>query len=283
MRDLVLRHAGSPQQDTAIPRLSLSKVSSPGHGRATVLTPVICVALQGEKQITIGSATFHLGSGHCFVASLETPAAGRIVAASNGDPYLGAGLLLNREMLAELIAQMPAPGPGNAETSGFGTGALTGDLLEAWSGLLALLDRPEDIPALAPLREREVLYRLLRGELGGHLRQFAREDGRLARIRGTIGWIRDHYEHPIRMAALADMAGMSVANFYRHFKTATALTPLQYQKLLRLHSARRHLVKGAGAGQAGYLVGYESASQFSREYRRLFGIPPSLETASRDV
>jgi transcriptional regulator GlxA family with amidase domain len=163
---------------------------------------------------------------------------------------------------------------GEAAPSSFGVGAVTPDLLDAWLRLLRLLDAPADVPVLAPLFEREILYRLLQGPQGAVLRQIALADSRLSQIRRAIAWIRDNFDRPMRVEALAEISGMSAASFHRHFKSATAMSPLQYQKTLRLQQARRLLIANQDASQAGFAVGYESASQFSREYARLFGSPP---------
>jgi len=282
MRQRVMRHAQSPCGGTTIPRLTLTMLSEPRSGTSTVHAPVTCLVLQGTKRVAIGDAVLQYDSASCFVASLDLPAMGRVLCASPDRPYLAVGLALDREVLAELIASLPAgsidhAGLSRAERPGFALGAVTADLLAAWAALLALLDRPDDIPALAAAREREVLYRLLRGPLGGHLCQMAQEDGRLARIRGTMNWIRQHYDDALPTARVADMAGMSVASFHRHFRAATAMSPLQYQKTLRLHAARRLLASGMAASRAAYSVGYASASQFSREYARFFGLPPSRD------
>lgn len=279
--DKVLAHATSPMTETAIPRTSLSMLRQPGSGMSTVHAPVACLILQGAKQVTIGDVDLHYDSTRYFMASLDLPATGRVVAATPDMPYVAVGLALDRPMLAELIASVPAElidhGPADIDQTSFAVSPVTPDLLDAWAALLSLLDRPEDIATLAPAREREVLYRLLRGPLGGHLCRMAQEDGRLARICRAIGWIRDHYDQPLRVVTLADIAGMSAASFHRHFRAATAMSPLQYQKALRLHNARRHLAAGVETSQAAYAVGYESASQFSREYRRSFGLPPSRD------
>jgi transcriptional regulator GlxA family with amidase domain len=169
------------------------------------------------------------------------------------------------------------PGPTVAETAAFGVSPVTLPLLDPWLRLLALLDAPADIPVLAPLFEREILYRLLQGPQGGVLRQIALADGRLSQIRRAIMWIRAHYDEPLRIEALAEIAGMSGASFHRHFRAATAMSPLQYQKHLRLQQARRLLIANQDASQAGYAVGYESASQFSREYARAFGASPARD------
>jgi AraC-like DNA-binding protein len=278
--DQVLRHAVSPVTDTAIPGLSLSTLSRPGSGMPTLFAPVTCLILQGAKRVTIGDAVLQFDRARYFVASLDMPATGQILAASPARPYVAVGLALDRATIADLIAEMPREligRDGPSERSSFGISPVTPELLEAWGAMLALLDRPDDIANLAPMREREILYRLLRGPLGGHLCQFAQEDSRLSRIRRAIGRIRSQYDAPLRTATLADVAGMSVASFHRHFRAATGLSPLQYQKTLRLHAARRLLASGTEASSAAYAVGYESASQFSREYSRSFGLPPTRD------
>lgn len=283
MRRLVTRcvAAPAPFTDTAIPRVKLGVLSAPGSGISTVFAPVMCLVLQGVKRVTIGDAMLRIDSSSYFIASLDMPATGQVLDASPERPFVAVGLMLDRATLAELIASMPPELIGResmrAERPGFALGVVTEDLLAAWQGLLALLDRPDDIATLAPMREREILYRLLRGPLGGHLRRFAQEDGRIARVRRSIGWIRDHSEEVLRTAELAEIAGMSVATFHRHFRAATAMSPLQYQKTLRLHAARRLLVSGMDASHVAYSVGYESTSHFSRDYRRAFGVPPSRD------
>ncbi|MFV3126868.1 AraC family transcriptional regulator N-terminal domain-containing protein [Niveispirillum sp. KHB5.9] len=281
MRRRVLRHAGAPATQTPIARLSLSVLTRPGSGVATIFTPVTCLILQGCKRVTVGETTLEYDSARYFVASLDLPAMGQILEASPDRPYVAVGLTLDRSILADLIASLP-PGligqePVMADQPCFGTGPVTVDLLEAWGRLLALMDQPEDVPALAAAREREILYRLLRGPSGGHLCQIAQADSRLARIRHAIEWIGSHFEEPLPTSMLAGIAGMSVASFHRHFRAATAMSPLQYQKTMRLHMARRLLASGMEAGNAAYSVGYESPSQFSREYSRAFGAPPSRD------
>ena len=274
-------HAGPPYGATNVPRLALGALSEPTSGVATVFEPVACLILRGAKEVTIGQTVLRYDTAHYFVASLDLPAMGRVVEASADSPYLGAGLTLDRSLLADLIASMPPDMIGSqgaaAERSGFSISPVTPDLLEAWAGLLALLGQPDDVALLAPLREREILYRLLRGPLGGQLCQIAQEDSRLSRVRRVIAWMRAHYDQGLHTAELAEIAGMSVPSFHRHFKAATAMSPLQYQKALRLHAARRLLASGTEVSGAAYAVGYESASQFSREYSRAFGLPPSRD------
>ena len=178
-------------------------------------------------------------------------------------------------MLAALITDLPDRADDNAQA--FAVSPVTIDLLDPWLRFMKLLDTPADIPVLAPMLEREILYRLLQGPQGGALRQIARADSRLGQVRRAIAWIRDHYDQALRIEDLAAIAGMSAASFHRHFKAATAMSPLQYQKSLRLQEARRMLVTKQDAARVGYAVGYESASQFSREYARLFGAPPARD------
>lgn len=163
----------------------------------------------------------------------------------------------------------------------FAVNPVTPDLLDAWLRLLRLLDVPNDIDALAPLYEREILYRLLQGPQGSIVRQIARGDSRPSRVRRAIAMIRDCFDQPLRVEALAEAAAMSPASFHRHFRAATAMSPLQYQESLRLQEARRLIATGREISSAGYAVVYESASQFSREYTRLFGLPPSQDTMLR--
>ncbi|MBA3940722.1 MAG: AraC family transcriptional regulator [Sphingopyxis sp.] len=276
----VMPHAVSPYYETPVPRLVVATQCAPTSGVATVYEPVTCLILQGTKQVVIGDRVLRYDASSYFVASLDLPAVGRVVEATPDKPYIAAALRIDRSALADLIAGMDPGAIGNAprgDLAGFAVASVTEELVEAWAGLLSLLDRPGDIAMLAPMREREILYRLLQGPLGAQLCAVAQEDSRLSRVRRAILWMHDHYEKMLPTATLAEIAGMSVASFHRHFKAATAMSPLQFQKTLRLHAARRLLAGGAEASRAAYSVGYESASQFSREYSRAFGLPPSRD------
>ncbi|SEH10633.1 transcriptional regulator, AraC family [Sphingopyxis sp. YR583] len=276
----VLRHAVSPYYETPVPRLVVATQCAPTSGVATVYEPVTCLILQGTKQVVIGDQVLRYDASSYFVASLDLPAVGRVVEATADKPYVAAALRLDRAVLADLIASMDPAAIGHAasgDLAGFAVASVTEELVEAWAGLLGLLDRPGDVAMLAPMREREILYRLLQGPLGGQLCAIAQEDSRLSRVRRAILWMHDHFDTLLPTAKLAEIAGMSVASFHRHFKAATAMSPLQFQKTLRLHAARRLLAGGSEASRAAYSVGYESASQFSREYARAFGMPPSRD------
>jgi AraC-like DNA-binding protein len=275
----VLRHTDGLRLQTPLPRVGLAVARRNSEPVPALYEPMACLVLQGAKQVLIGDQVLRYDPASCFIASLDLPAAGCVVEAASDKPYVVASLALDRETLASLLAELPPAGPAEP-AAGFGVAPVTAELLEAWDHLIALLDTPSDIPFLAPSREREVLYRFLQGAHGPMLRQIACKDSRLAQIRRVIAWIRENFGRTLRTETLADIATMSVASFHRHFKAATAMTPLQYQKALRLQAARRLLIANGDAARTAYAVGYESASQFSREYARLFGTPP-LKDAER--
>jgi AraC-like DNA-binding protein len=271
-------HADGMLLETPIPRVGLGVSAVGSVPVMTVYQPMVCMVLQGAKQVMIGDQVLRYDAASCFVASLELPATGCVIDASPDRPYVVASLALDRDTLASLLAELPAAPPAQP-APGFGVAPVTAPLLAAWDQLLALLDTPGDIPFLAPAREREILYRLLQSGHGAMLRQIAREDSRLSQVRRAIDWIRRHFDQALPVGTLAGIAGMSVPSFHRHFKAATAMSPLQYQKTLRLQAARRLLTTSTDAARAAYSVGYESASQFSREYARFFGAPPSRDSA----
>jgi len=272
----ICRHTDGMRPETPVPRVGIGVARRHSTPVTTLYEPMICVVLQGSKQVLIGDRVLRYGPASCFVATLELPATGCVIEATSDAPYVVASLALDREALAILLADLP-PGPAARPQAGFGVAPVSAELLDAWDHLLALLDTPGDIAFLAPSREREVLYRLLLGAHGPILRQIAHEDSRLSQVRRAIGWIRRNFDQTLRTEVLAGIAGMSVPSFHRHFKTATAMSPLQYQKTLRLQAARRLLTTNTDATRAAYAVGYESTSQFSREYARLFGAPPARD------
>jgi AraC-like DNA-binding protein len=270
-----MRHAKGRRFETGIPRVTITtgrETTSPLPG---FFQPMHCLVLQGAKQVAIGNRVLRYDPASYFIASVELPASGCIVQASQDQPYIGVSLALNRQDLAALLPDIPKR--QETQAAGFAVSPVTLELLDPWLRLLRLLDTPADIPVLAPLLEREILYRLLQGPQGGALCQIAHADSRLSQICEAIAWIRAHYDKMLRIETLAERAGMSAASFHRHFKAATAMSPLQYQKTLRLQQARRLLLANDDAAGAAYAVGYESASQFSREYTRLFGASPARD------
>ena len=277
LRAQASRHASEGTVETAIPSVAITRARQTTERAMGVFQPRFCLVLQGAKEVTIGERRMRYDPNNYFIASLDVPASGCIIEASASRPYIGVSLALDPEALAALISD--APGGHDRETSSFAVSPVTPQLLDPWLRLLSLLDAPQDIAVLAPMIEREILYRLLQGPQGPALRQIARSDSRLGQVRRAVTWIREHYDQPLRIETLAELAGMSTASFHRHFKAATAMSPLQYQKCLRLQQARRLLIANQDATRAGYAVGYESASQFSREYARLFGLPPARDAA----
>ncbi|MER8790117.1 AraC family transcriptional regulator [Mesorhizobium sp. M0983] len=237
----------------------------------------ILFVLQGAKTVLIGSRALRYKPASYFIYTVETPTISQIVEASAARPYLAIGLTLDLQAVAALLVEH-APALGG--DSFFSTTPVDDDLLDALRRMMRLLDRPAEIPVLATMLEREMLFRLLQGPQGGKLRELARADGHLSRIGRAIAWIRSHPHQPVRVGDLAEIAHMSSAAFYRHFKAATAMSPIQYQKQIRLLEARHLLIAQPGnVARVAFAVGYESASQFSREYARQFGSPPARDAA----
>ena len=276
---LLARHCHAAVTPTTVPGLTLSRADAPTEPAGVVYYPLFCVVARGRKRVFLGDEAFHYDPASYLVASVDLPVTGQVIEA----PYLGLTLALDPGRLAALLLELPptaAVGGGRttAATRALAVNALDDDLLDPLVRLLRLLDRPRDIPVLAPLLEREILYRLLLGPRGAMLRQLALPASRLSQIRRAIHAIQQRYAQPLRVAELARLAGMSAPAFHRHFRAVTNLSPLQFQKRLRLQEARRRLLGAdADAARVGFDVGYESPSQFSREYRRHFGAPPGRD------
>ncbi len=277
MRDLVGRYVGRPSPARLPLRLIQSSVPTPPtHG---LYEPMLCFVLQGAKRVIVGERVIEYRAGHFLVASVDLPVIGEVVEASAAEPYRVIALSLDPAAIAALLLDLPAVGEEQPR-AGIGVSVMSAALLDPLLRLARLLDAPDDVPVMASMLEREILYRLLQGPQGAILRQVARSDSRLSRVRRAIDWIRLHYVEPLRIDHLSDLAAMSGSSFHRHFKAVTAMSPLAYQKQIRLHEARRRLlVAQAEAAHVAYAVGYESPSQFSREYTRLFGLPPMKDAA----
>jgi AraC-like DNA-binding protein len=222
---------------------------------------------------------FDYAAGEFLVSQLDLPVVGQVTAASAERPFLGIGLRLKpSEIAAILLESTITHGGTSARAPGIAVASADAPLLDALARLAALLDAPRDVPVLAPLYRREVLWRLMTGPQGAVVRQIGLADGNLAPITRTVQWIRDHHDDSIRIGQLAALAGMSESTFHRHFRAVTRMTPIQYQKAVRLQQARLALVSGGrDVAEVAHAVGYDSASQFSREYRRLFGAPPGQD------
>ncbi|MBI3346252.1 MAG: AraC family transcriptional regulator [Burkholderiales bacterium] len=279
LRALAAR-AQNRRTETGIPRVAMVQGAIPEHELAAVYDPMVNLILQGGKTITVGAQTLDYDPATYFVMSVDLPAAGTVRAAADGSPYLAVALSLDAGVLASLLAELPNPAVAANEARAFSVATVTPELLDAWVRLLRLMDHPADVPALAPAFEREILYRVLRGPMGWMLRDIATPDTALARVNRVIQRIRREFAQPLHVEDLAGDAAMSVSAFHRHFKAVTALSPLQYQKQLRLLQARQLLIAaGRSVTAAAHEVGYESPTQFSREYGRAFGLPPAKDAA----
>ena len=242
----------------------------------SVYEPALAIIVQGKKQILLGEETYHYGVAQYLVVSVELPVRGFIVEATPDQPYLGFLLKLSPLQLSDMVSQIqPRTGAKESSCRGLCVSDVDLPLIDCALRLTQLLDTPQDIPFLAPIIIREIDYRLLTGEQGEAIRQIATSGSNMQRIASVIELIKTGFAQSLRVEELAEQANMSASSFHRHFKAVTSMSPLQYQKQLRLLEARRlMLTEDADATQAAYQVGYESPSQFSREYSRLFGAPP---------
>ena len=272
--------AQNRRTETGIPRVAMVQGAIPEHLLAAVYDPMINLILQGSKSLTVGDRTLHYDPATYFVMSIELPAVGVVNPAVTGEPYLAVSLTLDPTVLNRLLNDLPAPTGRCEQEAGFSVAAVTPALMDAWVRMLRLMGDPVAIAALAPAYEREILYHILQGPHGWMLREIAAPDTAMARVSQAIQWIRCDFAAPIRVEALAQKAAMSVSAFHRHFKAVTNLSPLQYQKRVRLLQARTLMVASASSvTNAAFEVGYESATQFSRDYARVFGLPPTRDTA----
>lgn len=273
--------AENRRTETGIPRVAMVQGEIPEHQLAALYDPMINLILTGSKTMTVGERTLRYDPATYFVMSVDLPAVGAVHPSETGEPYLAVSLTLEPAVVANFLADLPKSAGGTLYSPGFSVATVTPDLLDAWVRMLRLMDRPDEIAALAPAYEREILFRVLQGPLGWMLRDIATPDTSLSRIGVAIQWIRKNFAKPLRVEALAELAALSVSAFHRHFKAVTALSPLQYQKHVRLLHARMMLISGAGnATSVAFDVGYESPNQFSREYARFFGLPPARDASS---
>jgi len=275
LRAIVMR-AGNQWTGTGLPRVAMVRAEACSD---QVYEPMLHLVLQGTKSLSIGSEVLRFGPATYFIVPVDVPALGQIRPEKPDAPYLALSLTLDPAVIATLLADL-----GDTDSTSHGPSFLvspsTPELVDAWLRMMRLVDRPSEVAMLAPMIEREILFRVLQGPQGAVLRQMARADSRLSQIQRAIAWIRSHYAEPFRVGPLAATTGMSVAAFYRHFKAITAMTPIQYQKRLRLLKARRLLLfETRDSTAVAFTVGYESPSQFSREYARMFGMSPLRDMA----
>ena len=272
---LIGRHiAETGMTGTALARLSLFRADEATVPLPAVYDASLCLIAQGAKRVTLGDRSLVYDAAHYLLVSVDLPLVGHVIEADAAAPYLCCKIDIDQAVLADLILAENDRAP-KADMPALAVYRSDDDLIDAVCRLMRLLDRPASIPALAPLIEREILYRLLTGPHGPALRYMAVADSHLNQVSRAIAAIRTDFHRQLRVGEIAAAAGMSTSSLHEHFKAVTRMTPLEYQKQLRLQEARRLMLSdGASAGSAGFAVGYDSASQFSREYARLFGAPP---------
>jgi AraC-like DNA-binding protein len=270
------------RHETAIPRLMLFRRAAPSACHYATYEPSLTVFVQGRKVINLGGTEYLCDGSSFLLSSIDLPVQSQIVEASEKAPLLSMGLRLDMPTVREVLSQEDLPGPHlPSQRHGLAVGETTAGLLGACIRLIDLLDMPEDIPFLGRLIEREIVYRILRTPQGERLRGIATTGDLSHRTARAIAWLRDNYTKPLRMEELAAAARMGVSTLHHQFRALTAMSPLQYQKQLRLQAARQKmLMDGMDASSAAYEVGYESVSQFSREYSRFFGQPPIRDVKS---
>ncbi|MCT6516144.1 MULTISPECIES: AraC family transcriptional regulator [Enterobacterales] len=267
------------QLKTPIPGLTLTHWTSPTPITSHTHKSGICLIAQGEKRVILGEESFIYDASHFLISSIELPVMANIMKASNEKPFLGLVMELDLQEISQLIvdSELTFNSDSNAQ-KGIAIGELSEPLVNAFIRLLTLLDEPNSIKILAPGIKREIFYRLLVTEQGERLNQIVTAGSHSHQIAKAIDWLKNNYIKPLNINELALCSGMSKSAFYTHFKTMTSMTPLQFQKKLRLSEARRlMLTENLGAITTTFRVGYESPSQFSREYSRLFGAPPATD------
>ena len=275
-RKIALFMGSEERRVTDIPGLILVRRTAPTAPCSMTYEPNLAVIAQGRKRVDLGRTAFIYDSTRFLLTSVDLPVVSRVIEASEEVPCLALALKLEMPMVRELlsrddiqVAVAPSASPGMA------TGETTVEFLSACCRLVDLLNTPEDIPVLSGLIQREIIYRILRSAEGARLRAIATQGEQSHRTAKAIAWLRSNYAKPLRVEDLAEVAGMGVSTLHHHFRMLTAVSPLQYQKQLRLQAARgRMLMDGLDAASAAFEVGYESASQFNREYSRFFGQPP---------
>jgi AraC-like DNA-binding protein len=280
LRALLDRHA-RPDSTTAIEDVLISKVEGPAEPSSSMSGTVLALIARGAKRIALGDRVYEYGAGQYLIASVDLPITGHYVDVGPDNPAVGFGLTLRPAAIADLLLRAgpgDLPAPGGGTPSGLAVSDASAALVDAVVRLLRLLDEPRDLTVLAPLVKREILWRLVTGEQGAAVRQLGLADSGLSHVARAVRWIRDHFTQQFRVEDLARLAGMSPSAFYRNFQAVTAMSPIQFQKRIRLQQARLLLAADpTDVTGISRRVGYDSPSQFSREYRRLFGEPPSRD------
>jgi AraC-like DNA-binding protein len=269
---------------TVIPALGLSRYSAPTDCAAVVYEPALCIVAQGAKEVLLADEAYRYDPAHLLLVSVDLPVVARVAEASPDRPCLVVRITLDPAVVGELLADDVSAPPLGLPARGLAVTPVEPSLLDAVCRLVNLLDSPRDIAPLAPLILREITYRVLTGPQGARLCQITSASAPAQRIARAIRWLKERFADPLKIEALAKQVRMSPSAFHLHFKAVTALSPLQYQKRLRLMEARRLMLgEGLDAAEAAFRVGYESPSQFSREYRRMFGAPPRRDVTALKI
>ncbi|EMK3331961.1 AraC family transcriptional regulator [Vibrio parahaemolyticus] len=280
---LIDRWTGNANQyDTPISGLRFSRWTTPTPPTSYTHNPSICLIAQGRKRVLLGEESFIYDANHFLISSIDLPIIANIIEASEEQPYLGLIMELDLTEISQLIVDSELAFIQSKEAQkGIAVGELSESLLDAFVRLAELLDEGQNIKILAPIIKREIFYRLLMSEQGTRLHQIVTAGSHSHQIAKAIDWLKNNFVKPLSVGDLASYTGMSKSSFYTHFRSMTSMTPLQFQKKLRLSEARRlMLTENLDAIAATFKVGYESPSQFSREYSRLFGAPPSKDIKS---
>jgi AraC-like DNA-binding protein len=261
--------------------LFLGRSSQPTEKMHSVFKPAFCVIAQGSKQVLLGEEAFRYDPGHYLISSVALPIVSRVVEGSRERPYLSFRINLDATLVASVMMESGIEFKnGDERVKAMDVSSIDANMLDAVVRLARLLDTPDEIQVLAPLIIREIVYRLLRGEQGARLSHLLAAGGDTRRISRAIGHLREHFDEPLKIENIARELGMSVSGFHHHFKSVTAMSPLQFQKQIRLQEARRLMLgEDLDAASAGFRVGYDDPSYFSREYKKLFGAPPQRDIA----
>lgn len=274
-------HTGQRQGglDCAIPELAICRFTAPSEPQGWLYEPSIAIAAQGAKRITIADRSFCYRPRQILLTSIDIPTLAQVCEATEENPFLALVLWLDLSQIPKLLTQSHFSLLASKSTPlAQAVTQIDSHVLSAVNRLVALLNTPEDIDVLSPIIQTEILYYLLKSDQGAQLQLMATQNQQCRQINCAIKWLKTHYDKPILIEELCDLAQMSASSFHLHFKNVTSMTPLQYQKWLRLNEARRLMViEMMDAAETAFRVGYESASQFNREYRRLFGLPPGQD------
>jgi len=274
-------YATSGRHPDWLPGLTLSRATRVTEPLSDVTRPVLALIAQGAKRTVLADRVYDYEAGQYLIATVDLPLSAQVTRATEAEPFLALGLPLKAHLIAGLLLETgttEAPGSGDQPGPGIVVADAEDDLADAVVRLLRLAERPQDFAVLAPAAEREIHWRLMNGPHAAAVRRIGMPGSRVSLVGQAVRWLAEHYDQPIRIADLADHVGVSVPTLNRYFRAVTAMSPLQYQKQLRLQRARVELLAAPGdVAAVGYAVGYDSPSQFSREYRRLFGAPPGQD------